>query len=105
MVVISAHWEEAQPTVLSGAAPPLLFDYYGFPSETYELKWAAPGDPALANRVRALLKVRTRRVAAHARSQPKSPPLTIACVHDCRTRASRAAPMRRAALITARSCL
>src|SRR4051812_19825594 len=31
LLVISAHWEEAQPTVMTAEKPPLLFDYYGFP--------------------------------------------------------------------------
>jgi aromatic ring-opening dioxygenase catalytic subunit (LigB family) len=55
VLVISAHWEEALPTVMSGAKPPLLFDYYGFPPESYELTWPAPGEPTLARRVRELL--------------------------------------------------
>ena len=55
LLVISAHWEEPLPTVMNGAAPPLLFDYYGFPPESYELTWPAPGEPALAARVQALL--------------------------------------------------
>lgn len=55
LVVISAHWEEARPTVTSAATPPLLFDYYGFPPHTYELTWPAPGSPALAQRVQGLL--------------------------------------------------
>jgi aromatic ring-opening dioxygenase catalytic subunit (LigB family) len=55
LLVISAHWEEPQPTVLTAKAPPLLFDYYGFPPESYELTWPAPGDAALAARVRELL--------------------------------------------------
>jgi aromatic ring-opening dioxygenase catalytic subunit (LigB family) len=54
-LVISAHWEEAVPTVMSAARPPLLFDYYGFPKESYELTWPAPGDPHLAARVQQLL--------------------------------------------------
>ena len=58
ILVVSAHWEEGVPTVQTNPRPPLLFDYYGFPQETYELTWPAPGDPALAGRVRALLKVR-----------------------------------------------
>jgi aromatic ring-opening dioxygenase catalytic subunit (LigB family) len=33
----------------------MLFDYYGFPPETYELSYPAPGSPVLAARVRALL--------------------------------------------------
>ena len=55
VLVISAHWEEAVPTVMSGAHPPMLYDYYGFPPESYEITWPAPGEPALAQRVRALL--------------------------------------------------
>ncbi len=55
ILVISAHWEEAVPTVMTSAAPPLFFDYYGFPKASYELTWPAPGDPALAARVRELL--------------------------------------------------
>ena len=55
VLVISAHWEEALPTVTTGAKPPLLFDYYGFPPESYEITWPAPGQPALARRVRELL--------------------------------------------------
>lgn len=31
------------------------FDYYGFPPASYQIQWPAPGDPALASRVRELL--------------------------------------------------
>jgi aromatic ring-opening dioxygenase catalytic subunit (LigB family) len=55
LLIISAHWEEAVPTVTTGANPPLLFDYYGFPPESYQLTWPAPGHPALAARVQELL--------------------------------------------------
>ena len=55
LLVISAHWEEALPTVTSGAQPPLLYDYYGFPPESYQITWPAPGEPGLARRVRELL--------------------------------------------------
>jgi aromatic ring-opening dioxygenase catalytic subunit (LigB family) len=55
VLVISAHWEESVPTVTTSAKPPLLFDYYGFPPESYQLTWPAPGEPALARRVRELL--------------------------------------------------
>ena len=57
VLVISAHWEEPMPTVMSGANPPLLYDYYGFPPESYEITWPAPGQPALAARVRELLSL------------------------------------------------
>lgn len=56
LLVVSAHWEEALPTVMTSAKPPLLFDYYGFPEESYRLTWPAPGSPELASRVRHLLE-------------------------------------------------
>ncbi|HEY1811205.1 MAG TPA: class III extradiol ring-cleavage dioxygenase [Kofleriaceae bacterium] len=56
VLVISAHWEEDVPTVMTSPSPPMLYDYYGFPPESYEITWPAPGDPALAARVRSLLE-------------------------------------------------
>lgn len=57
LLIISAHWETRDTVaVTTGAKPDLLFDYYGFPDYTYKLKWPAPGDPALAARVRKLLE-------------------------------------------------
>jgi len=55
VLVVSAHWEEPVPTVMSSARPPMLYDYGGFPPEAYTITWPAPGDPALAARVRDLL--------------------------------------------------
>jgi aromatic ring-opening dioxygenase catalytic subunit (LigB family) len=55
LLVISAHWEEAVPTVMTSPRPPILYDYYGFPPESYQITWPAPGHPALAARVRELL--------------------------------------------------
>jgi aromatic ring-opening dioxygenase catalytic subunit (LigB family) len=56
VVCISAHWEEALPTVMSGSHPPLLFDYVGFPAEAYRVTWPAPGAPAVAEQLLALLE-------------------------------------------------
>ena len=55
LLVISGHWEAPVFTVQHNPAPDLLFDYHGFPAHTYQLTWPAPGDPALAGRVEALL--------------------------------------------------
>jgi aromatic ring-opening dioxygenase catalytic subunit (LigB family) len=55
ILIVSAHWEAARPTVMTAAKPGMLFDYYGFPAHTYELSYPAPGSPALAARVRVLL--------------------------------------------------
>ena len=55
LLIVSAHWEESVPTVMTSAKPPILYDYYGFPPASYEIEWPAPGDPKLAARVRELL--------------------------------------------------
>ena len=57
IVVISGHWEE-RAFAFTGAAghPGLIFDYYGFPPETYRLTWRAPGAPWLAVRGAELLR-------------------------------------------------
>lgn len=55
IVVISGHWATDRFAIGSGAKPSLIFDYYGFPPHTYQLTYPAPGDPALADRIQALL--------------------------------------------------
>jgi 4,5-DOPA dioxygenase extradiol len=56
IVLISAHWEETKPSVYAGEQHGMLFDYYGFPPETYKYKYPAPGAPALAQRIGDLLQ-------------------------------------------------
>lgn len=51
ILVISAHWEEALATVTSSPHPALIYDYSGFPPESYRLSYPAPGCPELARRV------------------------------------------------------
>ncbi|WP_458524416.1 DODA-type extradiol aromatic ring-opening family dioxygenase [Onishia taeanensis] len=55
ILVVSAHWQAEAFTVNAQAAPPLYYDYYGFPDHTYRLSWPAPGDPSLAAAVRERL--------------------------------------------------
>jgi aromatic ring-opening dioxygenase catalytic subunit (LigB family) len=55
LLIVSAHWEEPRPTVMTSARPPMLYDYYGFPPESYKITWPAPGHPEVAERVRHLL--------------------------------------------------
>jgi aromatic ring-opening dioxygenase catalytic subunit (LigB family) len=55
LLVVSAHWEERVPTLMTAERPPMLYDYHGFPPASYEITWPAPGSPALAARVRELL--------------------------------------------------
>jgi aromatic ring-opening dioxygenase catalytic subunit (LigB family) len=55
LVVISGHWEEPAFTASAAVRPELIFDYSGFPEETYRLTWPAPGEPELAGRLAAIL--------------------------------------------------
>ncbi len=66
ILIVSAHWEEPVPTVLTSERPPLLYDYYGFPPESYRITWPAPGDPELASRVRELLQAAGFETGANA---------------------------------------
>lgn len=55
ILVISAHWEELLPTITSGDSPSLIYDYYGFPDESYEIEYPAPGSPRIARKIHKLL--------------------------------------------------
>lgn len=56
ILVISAHWETTHPTVnVVSATNDTIYDFYGFPKSMYQLKYPAPGAPALAKRVKELL--------------------------------------------------
>jgi aromatic ring-opening dioxygenase catalytic subunit (LigB family) len=55
LLVVSGHWEAPVATVTSSLAPPLIYDYSGFPAHTYALTWPAPGAPELAAKVQRLL--------------------------------------------------
>ena len=56
ILVISAHWEEDVATVSSAAFPELIYDYYGFPEESYQVDYSAPGEPKLAREVVDMLR-------------------------------------------------
>jgi 4,5-DOPA dioxygenase extradiol len=55
IVVLSAHWESNPISITASPYPSMLFDYSGFPPETYHYEYPAPGDPDLAVRIRDLL--------------------------------------------------
>jgi aromatic ring-opening dioxygenase catalytic subunit (LigB family) len=54
-LVISGHWIEDGFALSSGAEPGMVYDYSGFPPHTYQIRYRAPGSPALAARVQSLL--------------------------------------------------
>lgn len=56
IVVVSAHWESRGAVrVTASARPPLIYDFSGFPPELYDVRYPAPGDPALAAEIAGLL--------------------------------------------------
>lgn len=56
IIVISAHWEQTRPTITSAARPALIYDYAGFPPESYAIQYTAPGMPKLAGKIFDSLK-------------------------------------------------
>ncbi|KAF2849194.1 Extradiol ring-cleavage dioxygenase, class III enzyme, subunit B [Plenodomus tracheiphilus IPT5] len=56
IVLVTAHWSTNKVTVSSGSRHSLLYDYYGFPPESYKIKHDAPGSPEVAGMVEKALK-------------------------------------------------
>ncbi len=55
ILVVSAHWEEPVFTFSTAVRPGMLYDYYNFPPETYQITYEAPGLPELGERAAELL--------------------------------------------------
>jgi 4,5-DOPA dioxygenase extradiol len=55
ILAVSAHWCTRGIGVTAMDSPPTIYDFGGFPKQMYELRYPAPGDPALALRVCELL--------------------------------------------------
>lgn len=56
ILIVSGHWETRGFAVTGGERPELVFDYYGFPPHTYQLRYDAPGAPDLATAVAQRLR-------------------------------------------------
>ncbi len=55
IVCVSAHWDTPVATVGLAEHPETIHDFSGFLPELYQLRYRAPGDPALGRRVVQLL--------------------------------------------------
>ena len=56
ILVISAHWDTDVPTVTGTVRNDTIHDFGGFPEPLYELRYPAPGQPALARDTAGLLQ-------------------------------------------------
>ncbi|MGV1009931.1 MAG: DODA-type extradiol aromatic ring-opening family dioxygenase [Dermatophilaceae bacterium] len=68
ILMVSAHWEAAPVTLSSTTGAPLLYDFWGFPSRYYQVRYAAPPAPELAATSERLL---TRAGLATARDETR----------------------------------
>jgi 4,5-DOPA dioxygenase extradiol len=55
ILAISAHWYTRGAAVTAMAVPKTIHDFGGFPQALFDVQYPAPGDPALAERVRECL--------------------------------------------------
>jgi aromatic ring-opening dioxygenase catalytic subunit (LigB family) len=67
IVLVSAHWEQPVFTVTSGRQPQQIYDYYGFPDESYEIQYCPPGFPELAQDIARRVSASGIPVVADAR--------------------------------------
>ncbi|MGN6287882.1 MAG: DODA-type extradiol aromatic ring-opening family dioxygenase [Sphingopyxis terrae] len=68
ILVVSAHhdaqFEGGRATVTASSAPPTIHDFGNFPQALFDMRYPAPGDPALAQRTVDLLAAQGLAVAA-----------------------------------------
>jgi 4,5-DOPA dioxygenase extradiol len=56
IVCVSAHWETRGVCVGASDRPETIHDFYGFPQALFNVRYPAPGDPALARHVAQLIQ-------------------------------------------------
>jgi 4,5-DOPA dioxygenase extradiol len=55
ILCVSAHWETRGVALTASETPGTIHDFLGFPRALFDVRYPAPGDPALARRAAALL--------------------------------------------------
>ncbi len=55
ILMISGHWEDDSFAVMTSPHPPMLYDYHGFPPETFQIQYKSPGAPDIARRAADLI--------------------------------------------------
>jgi 4,5-DOPA dioxygenase extradiol len=65
ILVVSAHWMTAVPSLSLAEHPETIHDFGGFPDFMYELKYHAPGAPAVATRAAELLRAAGIDISLH----------------------------------------
>ncbi|HUN43850.1 MAG TPA: class III extradiol ring-cleavage dioxygenase [Acetobacteraceae bacterium] len=56
IVIASAHWDTPYPAISAVETNDTIHDFYGFPPALYAMRYPAPGDSALAQRIETLLR-------------------------------------------------
>lgn len=81
VLMLSAHWEQRPATFGATRTVPLYYDFYGFPEHYYQVKYPAPGAPALAARVRSLLAERSLPAAESERGLDHGAYVPLLCMY------------------------
>jgi 4,5-DOPA dioxygenase extradiol len=69
ILCVSAHWETRGVGVTAGEQPETIHDFYGFPKALFDVRYPAPGSPALARRVAELLGAGPAPLRVHLEAQ------------------------------------
>lgn len=56
ILIVSAHFEAAEPTLTAAPQPSMIYDFGGFPEALYRMIYPAPGAPSLAAQAADLLR-------------------------------------------------
>lgn len=56
VVIATAHWETAEPSLTAATRLQTIHDFGGFPEELYRLRYDAPGAPDVASKAAELLR-------------------------------------------------